>query len=146
MPLPGHHQPKGCRRWKGDAIAPQGFGRSVNPMPTKGGRLCPPNYSYPSEFSDFPMALHRVDDIKRLLDILWLGMMPYCRSWESMSSSSQLEILVWILALQYELDWPKIFINLTLLLTLFRECVINLDLQVQVHPGELHGSQNTGCT
>jgi hypothetical protein len=76
-------------------------------MPSRGAYYTHHITTCPTEFSDFPMALHRVDDIKRLLDILWLGMMPYCRSWESMSSSSQLEILVWILALHYELDRTK---------------------------------------
>ena len=108
MPLPGHHQPKGCRRWRGgDAMALKDLGRSVIPMLSRGADYTHHISTCPTEFSDFPMALHRVDDIKRLLDILWLGMMPYCRSWESMSSSSQLEILVWILALHYELDRTK---------------------------------------
>ena len=29
----------------GGAMAPPHFGRSVNPFSTKGGRLCPPNYT-----------------------------------------------------------------------------------------------------
>ena len=30
----------------GGAMAPPDFGRSVNPISTKGGRLCPPNNTY----------------------------------------------------------------------------------------------------
>ena len=41
----------------GDAIAPPDFGRSVNPISTKGGRLCPPNNTGTPGFSDLPTAL-----------------------------------------------------------------------------------------
>jgi hypothetical protein len=37
--------------------APPDFGRSVNPISTKGGRSCPPNNTGPPGFSDLPMAL-----------------------------------------------------------------------------------------
>ena len=30
----------------GGTLAPPEFGSSVNPIPTKGGRLCPPHYCY----------------------------------------------------------------------------------------------------
>ena len=36
----------------GGAMAPPDFGRSVNPISTKGGRLCPPNNTGTPEFSD----------------------------------------------------------------------------------------------
>ena len=37
---------------------PPVFGRSVNPISTKGGRLCPPdNTGHPPGFSDLPTAL-----------------------------------------------------------------------------------------
>ena len=36
------------------------FGRLVNPISTKGGRLCPPNNTGTSRFSDLPTATSRV--------------------------------------------------------------------------------------
>ena len=41
----------------GGPMAPPDFGRSVNPISTKGGRLCPPNDTCIPEFSDLPTAL-----------------------------------------------------------------------------------------
>ena len=42
----------------GGAMASLNFGRSANPISTKGGRLCTPNINAPSPgFSDLPMAL-----------------------------------------------------------------------------------------
>ena len=41
----------------GGAMAPPNFGRSVNPISTKGGRLCPPNNTGTPGFSDLPTAL-----------------------------------------------------------------------------------------
>jgi hypothetical protein len=41
----------------GGAMAPPIFGRSVNPISTKGGRLCLPNNTGTPEFSDLPTAL-----------------------------------------------------------------------------------------
>ena len=49
LPYCGHcyHQVS-CRpvvsRGAGDALAPPEFGSSVNPIPTRGGRLCPAHY------------------------------------------------------------------------------------------------------
>ena len=42
----------------GGAMAPPDFGRSVNPISTKGGRLCPLNTTGTPGFSDLPTALH----------------------------------------------------------------------------------------
>ena len=42
----------------GGAMAPPDFGRSVNPISTKGDRLCPPCNSGTPGFSDLPTALH----------------------------------------------------------------------------------------
>ena len=42
----------------GGAMAPPDIGRSVNPISTKGGRLCPPNDTGTPRFSDLPTALH----------------------------------------------------------------------------------------
>ena len=39
------------------AMAPPIFGRSVNPISTKGGRLCPPNNTGTPGFSDLPTDL-----------------------------------------------------------------------------------------
>ena len=36
---------------------PPDYGRSVNPISTKGGRLCPPNNTDTPGFSDLPTAL-----------------------------------------------------------------------------------------
>ena len=44
-------------RGAGGAMAPPNFGRSVNPILTKGGRLCPPNNTGTTGFSDLPTAL-----------------------------------------------------------------------------------------
>ena len=41
----------------GGAMTPPNFGRSVNPISTYGGRLCPPNDTGTSEFPDLPTAL-----------------------------------------------------------------------------------------
>ena len=41
----------------GGAMALPNFGRSVNPILTKGGRLCPPNNTGTPKFSDLPTAL-----------------------------------------------------------------------------------------
>ena len=41
----------------GGAMVPPDFGRSVNPISTKGGRLCPPNNTGTPGFSDLPTAL-----------------------------------------------------------------------------------------
>ena len=38
-------------------MAPPDFARSVNPISTKGGRLCPPNNTGTPGFSDLPTAL-----------------------------------------------------------------------------------------
>ena len=40
----------------GDAMAPPDFGRSVNPISAKGGRLFPPNNTGTPGFSDLPTA------------------------------------------------------------------------------------------
>jgi hypothetical protein len=40
-------------------MAPPNFVRSVNPISTKGGRLCPPNNTGTPGFSDLPTALSR---------------------------------------------------------------------------------------
>ena len=42
----------------GGAIAPPDFGRSVNLISTKGGRLCPPNNTDTHGFSELPTALN----------------------------------------------------------------------------------------
>ena len=44
----------------GGAMAPPNFGRSINPISTKGGRLCPPNDTGTSGFSDLPTALSKI--------------------------------------------------------------------------------------
>ena len=41
----------------GGAMAPPDFGRWVNPISTKWGRLCPPNNTSTLGFSDLPTAL-----------------------------------------------------------------------------------------
>ena len=41
----------------GGAMAPPDFSRSVNPISTRGGRLCPPNNAGTPGFSDLPTAL-----------------------------------------------------------------------------------------
>ena len=52
-----------CCPWAGGAggaMAPSDFERSVNPISTKEGRLCPPNNIGNPGFSDLPKALHCV--------------------------------------------------------------------------------------
>ena len=54
----------------GDAMAPPDFGRTVNPISTKGGRLCTPNNTdTPNNngtpgFSDLPTALRKAELLK----------------------------------------------------------------------------------
>ena len=43
----------------GVAMAPPDFGRSVNPISTKGGRLCTPNDTDTPGFSDLATAVHK---------------------------------------------------------------------------------------
>ena len=51
-------QTQACRPWGCQGCqAPPDFGRSVNPISTKGGRLCPPNNTGTPGFSDLPTAL-----------------------------------------------------------------------------------------
>ena len=38
---------------------PHIFGGSVNPIPTKGGRLCPPHYCLPLGFENLSTSLHK---------------------------------------------------------------------------------------
>ena len=52
----------------GGAMAPPDFGRLVNPISTKGGRLCPPNNAGTPGFLDLPMALGR--HIKVLIGLI----------------------------------------------------------------------------
>ena len=40
---------------------PPDFGRSVNSIPNKGGRSCPPNNTGTPGFSDLPAALYQND-------------------------------------------------------------------------------------
>ena len=42
----------------GGVMAPQDFGRPVNPVSTRGGRLCLPNYTGTPRFSDLPTTLY----------------------------------------------------------------------------------------
>ena len=44
-------------RCAGGTMAPPDFGRSVNPISTKGSRLCPPNNTCNPVFSDLPTVL-----------------------------------------------------------------------------------------
>ena len=44
----------------GGAMAPPDFGRSVNPISTKGGKSCPPNNTGTPGFSDLPTALYYI--------------------------------------------------------------------------------------
>ena len=48
----------------GGAMAPPNFGRSVNPILIKGGRLCPPNNTGTRKFSDLPTALCNSNQVK----------------------------------------------------------------------------------
>ena len=48
----------------GDAMAPPDFGRTVNPISTKGGRLCTPNNTGIPGFSDLPTALRKAELLK----------------------------------------------------------------------------------
>ena len=48
--------------------APPDFGRSINPISTRGSRLCPPNNTGTPGFSNLPMALHNKSDLDCLTD------------------------------------------------------------------------------
>ena len=47
----------------GGAMAPPDFGKSVNPISTRGGRLCPPNNTGTHGFSDLPTALQNITSV-----------------------------------------------------------------------------------
>ena len=49
----------------GDAMEPQDFGRLVNPISIKVGRLCPPNNIGTPGFSDLPKALELISSNAR---------------------------------------------------------------------------------
>ena len=48
------HLLQACRPWGSPGVAPPDFDRSVNPISTKGGSLCPPNDAGTLGFSDLP--------------------------------------------------------------------------------------------
>ena len=48
----------------GDAMVPPDFGRTVNPISTKGDRLCTPNNTGTPGFSDLPTALRKAELLK----------------------------------------------------------------------------------
>ena len=50
----------------GGAMAPPDFGKSVSPISTKGGRLCPPNNTGTPGFSDLPTSLKMAEVIQLL--------------------------------------------------------------------------------
>ena len=52
----------------GGAMAPPDFGRSVNPITTSGGRLCPQNNTGTPGISDLPTALHIRNNVGNTID------------------------------------------------------------------------------
>ena len=46
-------------------MAPPDFGRSVNPILTKGGRLCPPNNTGTPGFSDLATAMQHMFNVRQ---------------------------------------------------------------------------------
>ena len=54
----------------GGAMAPPDFGRSVNPISTTGGRLCPPNSTGTPGFSDLSTALRTT---RFFANVFWGG-------------------------------------------------------------------------
>ena len=52
----------------GGAMAPPDFGRSVNPISTKGGRLFPPNNTGTPGISDLPTAQHIRNNVGNTID------------------------------------------------------------------------------
>ena len=53
----GHWVSAATSGWAGWALAHPEFGSSVNPITTRGGRLCPPNNTCTPGFSDLPTTL-----------------------------------------------------------------------------------------
>jgi hypothetical protein len=49
-------------------MAPPDFGRSVNPISTEGGRLCPSNNTGTPGFSDLATAVLFIDDVMHYFD------------------------------------------------------------------------------
>ena len=82
------------------------FDRSVNPVPTRGGGLCPPYYqNCPPEFSDFPMTLffqprrgfgHSREVDERSGRRFW-------KLWENPRQSHYKEVLRWEIFMEQEL-------------------------------------------
>ena len=63
----------------GGAMASPDFGRSVNPISTKGGRLCPQNNTGTPGFSDLPTALYFHADLPSVpfFTVSWKSAMVY---------------------------------------------------------------------
>ena len=63
----------------GGAMASPDFGRSVNPISTKGGRLCPQNNTGTPRFSDLPTALYFHADLPSVpfFTVSWKSAMVY---------------------------------------------------------------------
>ena len=56
------------------AMASTDFDRSVNPISTRGVRLCPSHYCWPPRFSDFPTTLReRKKNVVNTCDDMWGG-------------------------------------------------------------------------
>ena len=60
----------------GGAMAPPDFGRSVNPISTRWGRLCPPNNIGTPGFSDLPTALKTSNELTLLTFVTIVNMHP----------------------------------------------------------------------
>ena len=69
-----HHQGK---------VSQTDFGRSVNPISTKGGRLCPPNITGTPRFSDLPMALYCIKKLQFFV-LIKISVKVIIRLWSSL--------------------------------------------------------------
>ena len=63
--------------------APPDFGRSVNPISTKGGRLCPPNITGNPRFSDLPTALYCIKKLQFFV-LIKISVKVIIRLWSSL--------------------------------------------------------------
>ena len=74
---------RGCRKYRGcNAMAHPDFDRSVNPISTKGGRLCPPHNYQPRGFSDLSMTLFFISGVGvELINRTWTRIYHYYYQW-----------------------------------------------------------------
>ena len=98
-----------CKRGGQGGTCPPVFGRSVNPISTKGGTICPPHYYMP------PYGPERYSTFYSVLHVLWLtfyerniikrinsGIPALVRAFELLATCLKFQIRNWFLVKTYD--------------------------------------------